>query len=581
MPSRSTLLWILFAVVCIAAAVKCVTDLSWVLSFEVRGAMDSDVPIYMIVGRALLRGLTLYTDIYESKPPGIFVLSALSLALTRDQTLLCVLSALIFASFPIGFAWFAWKEHAGASPWRRYAVAALSFALGTALALYIQEHAGMAQTEAFGIFFLFAYILVALRADPRHSRGMIALLSLLLLLSIGMKEPFVLIAYGVGLLLAKDWRHFVFTFVVPLGIAAVAGVLLLLISGLLIPYLTVQLPAMIGGRAAADGLETHLVKTFTVGRVYGNLTKYYTAPLFGYLVASIWVFYASWRSGDRRWTTLLLCAVESTAFVYFCMFVSVLLVVHNATTLGRAIPGLALGSLQWKAVGLFSLLVAACFLAHARRLLWHLLVGNLMLLIATATVGISIYTKNHFTFAAPLYAALLLLFIRSAAQAPVSSPVTILITVLTLLLSFSYQPNPDHITLLHERLRYTAAAQASTVARFEQLMERCGFLRYFGPIGYQELAFSRFVPLGPLPNPPFHGYLGADHPLWRKTHDTIAREGTIIIVAKGETLPDYLADLQPTYTNVAPACAEGLLPLHEKWDVWFRMTAEASSQGRN
>lgn len=50
--------------------------------------MDSDVLLYFAAGRGILNGLSPYIDIFETKPPGMFLLSALSLRVTGDERLL-------------------------------------------------------------------------------------------------------------------------------------------------------------------------------------------------------------------------------------------------------------------------------------------------------------------------------------------------------------------------------------------------------------------------------------------------------------------------------------------------------------
>src|SRR5437762_2143520 len=70
-----------FIILLICAAGKISYDLVQTLHMESRGPMDADALIYLTIGRAILNGSKVYVDFFESKPPAIFYLSALSLRL--------------------------------------------------------------------------------------------------------------------------------------------------------------------------------------------------------------------------------------------------------------------------------------------------------------------------------------------------------------------------------------------------------------------------------------------------------------------------------------------------------------------
>ena len=72
-----------------------------------QGIDDAPYPIFFSMGRAILNGLTPYEDIFETKPPGMFVMAALSLGIFRStilanilQTLLLILPPILFFPFP-------------------------------------------------------------------------------------------------------------------------------------------------------------------------------------------------------------------------------------------------------------------------------------------------------------------------------------------------------------------------------------------------------------------------------------------------------------------------------------------------
>src|SRR3989344_8992683 len=65
------------------------------LFYEIQGPYTGDSTIYWAVGRGILNGLTPYTDLFETKPPGIFLLSAMSIALTGGPMLGTVIQTLL------------------------------------------------------------------------------------------------------------------------------------------------------------------------------------------------------------------------------------------------------------------------------------------------------------------------------------------------------------------------------------------------------------------------------------------------------------------------------------------------------
>ena len=79
-----------------------------VLLLEAQGAIDGDGLIFTIIGRGMLNGLTLYIDLFETKPPGVFLLMALSLLMTggeRLASLIDVAGFIAMALIPMAVFW--------------------------------------------------------------------------------------------------------------------------------------------------------------------------------------------------------------------------------------------------------------------------------------------------------------------------------------------------------------------------------------------------------------------------------------------------------------------------------------------
>jgi len=120
------------------------------LLYELSGAFNAwDVNLYWTIGRGIINGILPYTGLFETKPPGIFILSALSFYFF-DSTILThivqVLALLIIATVPL----FAYILH---SKEKSIFGIAFSTLLGLLLALYTHERAGLVQVESFGAAF--------------------------------------------------------------------------------------------------------------------------------------------------------------------------------------------------------------------------------------------------------------------------------------------------------------------------------------------------------------------------------------------------------------------------------------------
>ena len=88
----------------VSAAVIFALVFKSIVSFELNHAYNWDSPLYWAVGRGMINGLKPYAEMYENKPLGIFLVSALSFLLT-DDTVICnivsVLAVFLTAILPV------------------------------------------------------------------------------------------------------------------------------------------------------------------------------------------------------------------------------------------------------------------------------------------------------------------------------------------------------------------------------------------------------------------------------------------------------------------------------------------------
>src|SRR3989338_3839565 len=166
------------------------------LYHETLGSYDRDVNIYLTVGRGMLNGLTPYRDLFETKAPGIFLLSALSLWLFNGATLLLWVEAALLTILPLIILLPLFRTQ---DLTRTIPVITVGFLFSVFLTLYTGAMAGQGLSESFGAVFATAVVaLIALprRGDSDVSAGMTILIAFLLFFAAFFKEPFVLSALG-------------------------------------------------------------------------------------------------------------------------------------------------------------------------------------------------------------------------------------------------------------------------------------------------------------------------------------------------------------------------------------------------
>ena len=216
------------------------------IGYELGGPFTADSPIYWAVGRGILNGLVPYRDLFESKPPAMFLISSFSLGLFNDMRLGSLLQSLALLLLPFTVVLGTLRKPHMTSKIARWSLTLLALCFGSALALFTAMRSGEFQTESFGALFVSAYAAV-IAWDPRPlKRGRMTLASVFLFCAVGFKEPFILTALAVAILLAQHPRDLLTSFVLPTFFTAIAGILALLSIGTLDSYVTIYLPEMLG-----------------------------------------------------------------------------------------------------------------------------------------------------------------------------------------------------------------------------------------------------------------------------------------------------------------------------------------------
>lgn len=241
---RQRMTTVLFCLL-LAALGKGSWDLVWRIAYEWYRPYGGDAMLFAAMGRAIVNGLTPYVDLFENKPPGIFLLAALSLRFFNTLILGRVLQIIAIFLVPLVavFADIGSYKHAirKSDQWMDRLIVLL---FGIVLATLTSRWAGSFYPESFGILFSLFYIawFVTARTD-----GWAALLlgGVFIAGAAGFKEVFLFSLLAIALVLSKTRREFFMRFCLPLGIATAAGAFVLLILGYLVPYITVYVPYLL------------------------------------------------------------------------------------------------------------------------------------------------------------------------------------------------------------------------------------------------------------------------------------------------------------------------------------------------
>lgn len=231
--------------------------LAW--TWQHLAVVAGDTDIYFATGRGLLNGLTLYRDIFDIKPPAIFLLAALSLRLTQSGLVYFLFAGIALLSSPASL--FLWARQ------RRLSVGFLALLFGVGISMHTMVRGVFSQPELFGVCFSILFLVSStLRGKAAFALGVVAAMG-----AVGMKEPFLLSLLSGLCVLCEGRNAFLRKGLVPLLIALIIGALLMALLGWFVPYLTIYLPELFHGRMV-DGV---------VYQVAGDHTLSGASPLFG------------------------------------------------------------------------------------------------------------------------------------------------------------------------------------------------------------------------------------------------------------------------------------------------------------
>lgn len=404
--------------------------------YELQAPFTADTPIYWAVGRGIYNGLVPYRDLFETKPPGIFLLSALSIAFTGGQYLLHVLQALTLACIPATLLLFfsSMRNLKGRMSMIVFfeTVAACFFAL--MLGSYVADRAGEVQVESFGALFgMLALFGMIIRPDA-FSRSRTAAIALCIFLAVGLKEPFVLSIAAGAMILARSKRSFMRGCAWPTMYAGIAGLSALAALGYLKPYVTIYLDEMLGNHISSAG--PFWLRGFDVAVLWHDLRAF--SPWFA-------------------WSFVFLCG----------LFVAM---PTRSKNMAYAVACRA------------GVLMLAAYLT------------------ALAVGAGGAYWNHHFVFAVPLYAAVFIAVFRDTGKRPfVVRSISTLCLVVMLAAGIVQRPHIDYQGALDASAAWSRDGK-HMAAIADRLMDACGVERYLflGGNGPHPYGYTEHSPLGPL-----------------------------------------------------------------------------------
>jgi len=427
--------------------------------YELQGPFTWDTTMYYAIGKGFCNGLKPYQDLFETKPPMIFFISALSYSLTGDYYLCNILSfllLLITSLIPVIFAVYLFVTK------KTKNVLFIGLSLVTLLLCglfiggYDQLRSGEVQVELFGSSFICLYFLMLfLKQDYKPYSWKTILSSFFLMIGIMFKEPFMIIALFGGLLLCQTLKDVLYKVVLPFLYGGILGVLLLLCTGVLVPYVTIYLPHMLSTHINIYG--SPFERMWDLNHVIDDISKYSSLLLclifISLLITLIGMIFDRKKQQNTVLEIVSLCLIPLKLFalIYFSSF------------------AVGLGGQYFNHHHIFALPIYILFLLYAFKTI-HNLIFKKIIEIKINNVSINKITS---------------LFITSSLY-------------LTSLFGIYYLPSPDYG---HYNWILSLVPQMKEEARYvDDVLDIVDedyylFMGFNGPIFY---AYTKTNPLGPV-----------------------------------------------------------------------------------
>lgn len=312
---------------------------------------SSDSTLFLAMGRAWLNGLHLYRDLFETKPPGVYLAAALALRMSSGFTLLVWFQLVLLAMLPVALAWYSAKAVGRESSFHRWLVIASTVVLGLAVADETLFRSGGYLAEGFGLLFATIPALAIAGQPTTRPWGREAIAGVSLGIAAMFMEPFGLSGL-LGMAVFCRCRADCWRVTQILGIAGLTVFVILMLSGTVGDYVSLYLPEMLGGRSTSAIMYPHYglrfyyvidaplwVRSLNVAKLFSTLPSPVTSSLLGVFGGVCIGFWPVLRT--RRYGTLglivsgaVLSASVMTARAWFVLYE----VVAAVQQVGKAVP---------------------------------------------------------------------------------------------------------------------------------------------------------------------------------------------------------------------------------------------------
>ncbi|MFH1444680.1 MAG: hypothetical protein ABIG34_04835 [Candidatus Peregrinibacteria bacterium] len=567
--------------VLLLACMKELWDVAWRMSIEFHTTICCSGVAYMISGRGILNGLIPYKDLLDVKAPGVIFLAALSQLITGDERFIWILQIIVLLAVPAIMMILAYRETRTFDWFERWTLIALSFLVGSAFMLYEVERAGRFETESFGIFFALLYLLVIAWDRQRMSYLRLGLTSLLMLCTIGMKEPFLFILLAMNLLLSRDIYCFLRSFLIPLIISLLAGVLMLAALGYLWPYLTIYLPIVIAARLPSDhGL---LFRGIIIIRVLKDVAWFSPVPMLGYAIFYLWAIHPFFKF-QERWKYLILSVVSIVLLASLSHFSTLYWQLIEQLHYTFPLKDAFFIQLTLKYVALLAGMFISLWILffRSRELFRGVLLSSIAGYLVIFAIGSGDFHLNHYLLAIPAYAAIFLIFVGNRNRTVLARTLFYLAIIPIVLIPF-YHPKLQYDKKLQEAKTQFQAMQKSKVAAkyADELMDRCNLTQYSSLSTASSI--TPFTKHSPTDLGFTQSSFAKDHPELRKRFLERLEVAPIVFVPSNffqtnedKEVADYL---QYQTTTKPPSCAENIeLDREDISPLFKKVPSQAQSQ---
>lgn len=520
----------------------------------------NDATVYLSLGHGVTNGLKIYRDIFEIKPPGIFIISAISIFFSQGPTLALILQMLAYLAIPILLLWVS----------RRNTIdMLLALIFGLSISVFLADRTNGLQPEAYGSFFALLFLIFLYK-------NKIILSVFPLLAAVWMKEPFLLSIFAAVLILEDNYQDIFKKFFVPLFIAGSLAIFLLIISGTLHDYFFSYLAEIFSGRLhysrefVSANLSNYVVSQpiWIRGLMFQKIYKEW--PWFDFIFP-LFVFGSFFlKKAEKRWAILGIFVLGMGLLVFKKIEImhNLLSLLHFQFPLDDAFfRALVLKYVALLLIFLFSFIF---LFIKSRKVFQH----TLFLLIAIYVITLSVciggtFNWHHFAFASPAYLSLFLLYQKSEERWKTC------FAILIALMAFNTPKMPlskrvDSMTQARQMTQINMQYAASV----DKVMDECNLDRYM--VWIKELNIAAFTRHSPLEFyyaqlAGFDGYSEGPMLKWREDYLASLHEAPLFVTDDLLSVPpDIQKILEKEFTNVSPPCAKNT----EDISMYFRKSNE-------